>query len=344
MKPQGTLSNIARRCSVSESTVSRVLNNSTAGRFSASKEVRERILKVAGELNYRPSIAARNLSSTKSHLVAVLGIDGLWTDRIGPAEEAVAALAPTLDEAGYEICMQFISNRHSAFDPPGLRVDGVVAVGPRNDSDIEALERIGVPYVSVNGVVGRRGSSVRPDDRLGTRLALEHLVELGHRKIAYLDHASVDADHPSVADRRDAFAQAQAELAFDSPKLDLPLLGRKETWDNYYEPFLRAAVQRGGATAVLAYSHHAAIAVLRTAHEIGLSAPRDFSLICFNNEPMVRLTVPSLTAVDVPASQMGYTAARLLLDQMAEGEADAEHVVLDESLVVRESTAPPRAR
>ena len=93
----GTLSEVARRCSVSQSTVSRVLNNSTKGRFSVSPEVRERILHAARELNYRPSIAARNLTVSKTHLVAVLGVAGIWSDRVGPVEEAVGAMAAALD-------------------------------------------------------------------------------------------------------------------------------------------------------------------------------------------------------------------------------------------------------
>src|SRR5581483_3746709 len=100
----GSLMEVARRCAVSQSTVSRVLNNSKHGRFSVSSEVREKIVRVARELNYRPSIAARNLAVTKTRLVAVLGVAGIWSDRVGPLEEAVGALAKALDGAGYEIC------------------------------------------------------------------------------------------------------------------------------------------------------------------------------------------------------------------------------------------------
>src|ERR1700722_9739772 len=104
-----SLVEVARRCSVSQSTVSRVLNNAKHGRFSVSPQVRAKILKVAQELNYRPSIAARNLAVSKTNLVAVLGIKGFWSDRVGPLEEAINGLAKTLDRQGYEICVQFMS-------------------------------------------------------------------------------------------------------------------------------------------------------------------------------------------------------------------------------------------
>lgn len=343
------LMEVARRCSVSQSTVSRVLNNSKHGRFSVSNAVRDRILKVAQELNYRPSIAARNLTVSKTKLVAVLGVEGIWSDRVGPLEEAVGALAKSLDQAGYEICVQFISLRHGPFELPPLRVDGVVAVGPTSLDDLEVLERSEVPYVSLDGVVGKRGLQVIPDDAGGTRIALRHLVDLGHRRIAYLDHPSIAATHLSVFTRRNAFIESAREMGFEIPKLEVPRLSDNDPWDSYYEPFLRRAVIDTKATAILAYSHYGALSLLRTAHDLGLSVPNDFSLVCFNNEPVISLSVPSLTAVDVPSALMGDAAAQLLLREMNldESSGDGEKYrpkcrKLEERLIVRESTSPPK--
>lgn len=362
----GTLLEVARRCSVSQSTVSRVLNNTRQGRFSVSSEVRARILKVADEVNYRPSFAARNLAATSTKLIAVLGVGGIWADRLGPGEMAVGAMSPILDRAGYELCVQFYSQRHAAFAPPALRVDGVVVVSVAEAGDLDALEATGIPYISVNGLAGPRGSRVVPDDVRGTRLAVRHLLDLGHRRIAYLDHPCVGALHPSVADRRATFAECVDEMGFEAAAVRVPRLPTNAPWDSYYEPFLRDAIVAQGATAVLAYSHHGALALMRKAHEMGLSVPRDFSLACFNNEPAVQLSIPSLTAVDVPAVRMGQVAAELLLRQMNEqpavpagaraaietlGTADVPaaawepvEIRLEETLIVRESTAPPGGR
>jgi len=333
---------VARRCDVSQSTVSRVLNNSKQGRFSVSPKVRAKILKVARELNYRPSIAARNLAVGKTHLVAMLGITGFWSDRVGPVEEALGALSRSMDSAGYEICMQFVSFRRDPFDLPMLRVDGIVAVAPQTSDHLEALEESGIPYVSVDGVVGERGLQVVPDDADGTRKALEHLVGLGHRRIAYLDNPTESASHLSVFVRREAFAQCAKEMNFEAPVLNLPKLPSGVSWDSHYRPFLQRAVVDSKSTAVLAYSHYGALSLLRTAHDMGLSVPKDFSLICFNNEPMLGLSIPSITAVDVPAMALGQAAADLLLKEMAGLEKlEQRSVKLPESLVLRESTAPP---
>jgi LacI family transcriptional regulator len=183
-------------------------------------------------------------------------------------------------------------------------------------------------------------------------MALRHLVELGHRRIAYLDHPSVDATHLSVFTRRDAFAQAAKELQFETPKVEVPSLSGLAPWDSYYEPFLRRTVIEGNATAVLAYSHYGALSLLRTAHDLGLSVPKDFSLVCFNNEPVISLSIPSLTAVDVPSAAMGEAAAQILLHEMrgegANGEGNRDDGAkpvcrkLEERLIVRESTTTPK--
>jgi LacI family transcriptional regulator len=337
------LMEVARRCAVSESTVSRVLNKSKHGRFSVSAEVQARILQVARELNYRPSIAARNLAVNKTNLVAVLGIGGFWSDQVGPVEEAVGAMAKTLDGAGYDICVQFMSLRYGPYELPPLRVDGVVAVGPSSVNDIRHLEESDVPYVSVNGVAGERGLQVVPDDAGGTHAALKHLVDFGHRRIAYLDHPSVTASHPSVFVRREEFKRAAGELGFESPSLTVSRLPSDAPWDSYYQPFLEETFLRGRASAVLAYSHFGALSLLRKAHDMGLSVPRDFSLVCFNNEPVTRMSIPSITAVDVPSIPMGEAAAKLLLARMKGEEPSLSRCVkLEESLIVRESTAPPK--
>src|ERR1700733_11937299 len=167
-KQVGSLMEVARRCSVSKSTVSRVLNGSKHGRFSVSPAVREKIVRVARELNYRPNIAPRNLTISKTHLVAVLGLHGFWSDCVAPVDEAAAAMAKVLDEAGYEIYVQFMTPRRNPFDMPSLRVDGIVAVSPWNQEELASLDKSEIPYISLDGACGERGVRIYPDDADGT--------------------------------------------------------------------------------------------------------------------------------------------------------------------------------
>ena len=339
----GTLSELARRCSVNPSTVSRVLNNSMAGRFSVSSQVRKLIVDTAREINYRPNLAARNLTANNTNLVAVLGVAGMTPDRVGPVKEAITVLAQVLDEANYDICVQFSSKRVGRFDLPPLRVDGLIAVGAQTDADVAALDSLDIPHVGINGRIGKNGSSISPDDTRRTYIALKHLVDLGHRRIARLDHWVTFTADPSVHERHDAFLRVATELGVQCPRLTMPLLPASTAWDSYYEPFIRQTIIEGGATAVLAYSHQSALSLFRKAHDIGLRIPADFSLVCFINDPVLQLSVPSITAIDVSSSQMGHMAATILLRNMgAVAEMNPVHLHLDETLFVRESSGPPK--
>ena len=342
-KPLGTLADLAKICEVHPSTVSRVLNNSNKGRFSVSPDVRQRIIEAAAKLQYQPSVAARNLTVGKTQLIAVMGLGGFYSDHVGPIEHAVSAMGKALDRAGYEICVQLVSTRHGPYAMPPLRVDGAVAIFAQSEADIDALDTLGVPYVTVHGVTGKRGSSVSFDDARGTRIALKHLVDLGHRRIAYLGNLSIGAKHPSVRERREAYYAASFEMGFEIPQVALQTMPPGTEWEAYYAPFVRSAIIEGGATAVLAYSHQGALGLMRTAHDLGLKVPDDFSLVCFNNEPSARLSIPSLTAVDLPAARMGELAAEILIRAMTSpSPMTPVHVRLDESLVPRESTSRPK--
>lgn len=342
-KISSNLKEVARQCCVSQSTVSRILNNTKHGRFSVSTAVRDRVLKVAQELNYRPSMAARNLTISKTNLIAVLGLSRIESDHVGPEEEAISAMTKMLDSHGYDIWMQFPSHRHGAFELPSLRFDGVVAVGPTSLNDLQALESSDLPYVSLDGLVGPRGMQVIPDDAQGTRMAVEHLKSLGHHRIAYFGNPSATALHPGVFARQESFVAALREFGMESPDLDPPRLMGDVSWDSTYEPFLKRAVVQGGATAVLAYSHFVALSLLRTGRDLGLNVPDDFSLVCFNNIPVLKLTTPSLTAIDLPSMAMGQAAAELLLQSINQSaSAPSRTQKLAETLVVRESSSRPR--
>jgi LacI family transcriptional regulator len=337
-----SITEVARRCSVNKSTVSRVLNNTKLGRYTISSALRNRILKVAQELNCRPSAAARSLSDTPTHLIGVLGVGGIWPDHVGPEEESIDAMAKSLDAHGYEICMQFTSIRRGLFDLPPLRVDGIVTVGATNLDDLQKLEESGLPYVSVNGVVGPHGTQVIPDDTQGTRMAVEYLKSLGHKRIAYFDNPTIAASHPGIFARRKSFAASLREFGLESPPSDLPNLPKDVPWDSAYAPFLKDAIVEGGATAVLAYSHFIAISLLRVGHDMGLRVPNDFSLMCFNNVPFLKLTTPALTAIDLPSGAMGQAAAEMLLQAISKGKRISRKTrKLKETLIIRESTAAP---
>jgi DNA-binding LacI/PurR family transcriptional regulator len=342
VKGTTTLKQIADRCSVDTSTVSRVLNNSHDRRFSVSQAVRNRIFNVTKELDYRPNVAARNLSVRKTHLIAVLGISKIEYGHIGPREESISALIKAFDVKGYDICVQLLRLRREAFEMPPLRVDGIVAVGPTSLDDLQTLEISDLPYVSLNGVVGARGSQVVANDCQGMWIAIEHLKSLGHTRIVYLNNPCDSSFHSHNLPRDAIFAQMMLDYGLQSPIVNLAKLTGMEFEDFSYEQFLRRSVIENKSTAVIADSHIIALSILRAAHDLSLTVPGDFSLICFNNMPELKFAIPSVTAVELPSAAMGCAAAELLFCAInKENCKKPRRIMLDETLILRESTAAP---
>lgn len=330
------LTDIARICGVSAATVSRVLNRDA--HFSARPEVRQRIIEVAQQMGYAPDLAARNLNRGKTHIIGVFGSPYTHLGE-GINDALFQGIGEAMRSRDYDVFFELSSPEPTDRALPFWRFDGAILIQSPRPEVVAELDRRRVPYVTVNEIVGKPVASVLVDDVMGTRRALEHLVGLGHRRIAYANVLKGYFQHYSVKDRHDtlvAFAQEHnLELApGHDQEFSLP------------EVFLRQAVIEFGATAVLSYDHRIAVAILGAAYRLGLKIPEDFSLVCFNDEFPVAVVYPPLTVVAVSGQAMGRTAARLLLQVLRSGTVPdtPSQVRLPETLVVRASTAPPRSR
>jgi DNA-binding LacI/PurR family transcriptional regulator len=196
-----------------------------------------------------------------------------------------------------------------------------------------------VPYVCVNERAGTPVAQVLADDVKGTRLAVEHLHQLGHRRIAYANPRATYLPHYSVAERSETLVGA-------ARKHKMTLAAGHDVPFSSAEEFLRESVVGAGATAVLTYDHRIAVALVGAAYGMDLRIPRDFSLVCFNDLFPVALMPPPLTAITVPGREMGRLGADLLLNSLG-SEAPAKgikEIRVPEHLVVRESTAAPPRR
>jgi LacI family transcriptional regulator len=199
-----------------------------------------------------------------------------------------------------------------------------------------------VPYVCINERAGTPVAQVLADDVKGARLAVEHLHQLGHRRIAYGNARATYLTHYSVAERYETVVEA-------ARKHRMALAAGHDVPFSSAEEFLRESVVKAGATAVVTYDHRIAVALVGAAYGMDLRIPRDFSLICFNDLFPVSLMPPPLTAITVPGQEMGRLGADLLLNSLgSEGAAasakEVKEIRVPEHLVVRESTAAPPGR
>ncbi len=328
------LKDVAAACGVSIGTVSRVLNHDES--FSAREEVRQRILEAAEQLGYAPDLAARNLNRGETQIVGVFGDPDTHIGE-GINDAVFEGIAEAVRNQDYDVFFDVTSKHSTGRKLPFWRFDGAILIQSPLPEVVEELDRRYVPYVSVNETVGTPIASVLADDVMGATRMMEHLAELGHRRIAYANAAKGYFKHYSVPDRHDTIQAFCREYGLTLvPGHDEDFLSADQ--------FLRRAVIEHGATAILAYDHRIVVRILGTAYRLGLTVPKDFSLACFNDEFPVAELYPPITVVAVSGKAMGRTAATILLDVMRSSESPerSSTLRLEEKVVVRASTAPPK--
>lgn len=333
-----SIKDVARDVGVSTATVSRALR----GLPRVSDETRERVLEAASRLGYVASPHAAGLASGQTRTVAVIVpfvTRWYFSTVIHGAEQVLRA-------QGYDLLLYNLAGdpqaRHRVFQTHLLskRVDAilVLALAPTPD-ELRWLEHH-APPVSFVGCEAALGSSVRIDDVLVARTAMAHLVELGHRRIAYVGGDTSDAlDNTSPLARLRGYraALASAGLSQD-PELEIEadwtVHGGILAWQTV------AALPKR-PTAIFAASDEMAIGLIHAARKAGLQVPEDLSVIGIDDYEMSELF--DLTTVAQPTEEQGRVAARQMLDAIDGGEAGRtpRRVVLPTRLVVRGSTRAP---
>ncbi|MFE7856634.1 LacI family DNA-binding transcriptional regulator [Streptomyces sp. NPDC057403] len=331
MKPP-TIRDVAEQAGVSKSLVSLVLRGSEQVR----PEKREAVLRAVRELGYRPNAAARSLSEQRTRTVGVL-LDDLRNPWF---VELLDGLNSLLHAAGLHMLLADARlNRRTGQDLTGpfldLGVDGLVVVGTL--PDLAALgavaERIPVVVAGAREAAPAGVDVVAGDDELGARLVTEHLIGLGHRRIAHI------AGYGAVGGlRRRSFEAAMrehglAELAVVEPS-DM-------TEEGGYRTTVRLLSRPERPTAVFAVNDIASVGALSAAEELGLRVPHDVSVVGYDNTSISRLRHVWLTTVDGAGHEVGRRAARCLLDRFERPEGAGRLHLAAPALEIRGTTAAP---
>src|SRR3954447_22493691 len=292
VRERPTITDVARLCGVTPATVSRVLNGKK--KFSTSEAVRERIVATAQKLGYVPDLSARNLNRRTTHIIGLFASPQTHLAE-GINESLLEGIAETLHAGGYDVFFEL--SALGARSMPSWRFDGAILMQAPKPETVTELDRRRVPYVCVNERVGNPVASVLADDVMGMNHALEHLVQLGHRRIAYANARASYFSHYSVTDRYETLLTGVRER-------NLELVDGHDSSFSSPSDFLRDAVVEGKATAVITYDHHIATTLTGAAPQLGLRIPEHFSLICFNDVSPIALLPPPLTAVAVSGREM----------------------------------------
>jgi LacI family transcriptional regulator len=321
---------------VSRTTVSFVLNQ-RAG-IKIPDDTRRRVLDAAATLGYYPNSVARQLARGASRTIGlVLRQSPEQVANDGLLAETLRGLASAARAADHRVLVETIVPGEGTYANlvRSGRTDGLVVSGPRyDDEELVELARDGFPVVIQGSLPGLDVPSVDVDNEAGARLAVEHLLALGHRRIACITNASIayTAASERVAGYREVLAAAGiaeepgmiAEGAFDAHS------GHRAVAE---------ILARSTPDAIFVASDVVAIGVIAGLREAGLSVPGDVSVVGFDAIPLAAYLDPPLTTISLPAHDLGRAAGIALLDRIA-GRPVAGRTLLPTELIVRASTAP----
>ncbi len=338
-KKKVNIKDVAAKAGVHPSTVSRVLNPDTASMV--SRPVAERVTSIASEMGYKRSPMASGLRTGRSYTVGVLIPD--LTNPIFPP--IVRGIERSLGERGYIAILADSDNNkkdeHAILDSMKSRhVDGLIlATAHRKDLAVNTCIDEQIPLVLVNRSIDSHAvTEVINDDEKGISLAIEHLLELGHRSIAYLGGPP---DTSTGRDRHQAFKKIMRAHGLE-PDPELIVNCAAFTEPEGHLGFLSLLKKHRHFSAVVAANDLLALGCFDALQESELRCPQDISVTGFNDTPFMDRLSPPLTTVQIPLDEMGAKAAQLLLNLIRDPQIDSETIKLKPKLVVRGSTAKPR--
>ncbi len=326
-----TLHELAKAADCSVSTVSRALTNS---KHPVNHATREKILALAHELGYRPNLAARSLKTERTNTIGlvVYNIFGPFTG------DLIRGIQEYLKNHGY-FSVIISTNWDPELEGEAVQqllsryIDGVIFVEPWRDETNATLDLANKPYVYVYRLFeGDSTNSVILDDLHGGRLAVEHLVKLGHRRIAY-----INGPHGWVTSK-ERLESYRAVLLENGIPYD-PTLIEEGTWE--VQSGYRAAQKFLGLqvrpTAIFAGNDLMALGAIYAIQEAGLNVPKDIAIVGYDDREIASLSNPTITTVCTPSFEMGKTAARLIVERL-ERQADLKDPIrVQGRLIIRES-------
>nr|MDT0657398.1 LacI family DNA-binding transcriptional regulator [Micromonospora sp. DSM 115978] len=337
------MTDVARLAGVSHQTVSRVINDHPRVRA----ETRERVLRAMAELSYRPNAMARGLASRRSRVLGVVSFD---TILFGPAS-TLLGIERAARAAGYGVsivALERVDRRGvlaavEALDGQG--VDGVIIIAPQMAAAaaLHSLPR-GMAAVAVEAGQDSGLPSVSVDQIAGARLAVQHLLEQGHRTVW---HISGPSDWLEARDRIEGWRRTLAEAGATVPPI---ISGDWSARSGYIAG--TALAGNPDVTAVFAGNDQMALGLLRALHERGVRVPQDISVVAFDDIPEAEFMLPPLTTIRQDFDEVGRRSMATLLQLLdateVAGRSSADVLAavrpvapVQPTLVLRASTAAP---
>jgi LacI family transcriptional regulator len=332
-----TIRDVAQMCGVSKSTVSVILNDSPAS-SRLPQETQLRVRAAAVRLGYRPSWRARALANRRTHTVGVLYAPPMPLIVRGNYEGIMTGINDTLQRSGYHVMFVPLGEDPATWGDLLMdqRMDGCLVLSRLYDALATLLRQTRMPVALVNADTTLNLPVCIADEFDGAAQNTQHLLDLGHERIVFF--LGDQPPHHSVTQRVGGYEQTLAQAGKSQ---------HARVVTGKVQDFAAAVAEedpRRRPTAVIVYTHFAAISLLKLFWECGVRVPQDVSVATFSNSYPVAEVIPPLTTAALPTEEMGRIAAEMVIEQIrTSGEAEPRRVVLKETLIVRKSTAPVEA-
>lgn len=329
-----TIRDIAERAGVSAQTVSRVIND----RDGVSDKVRARIKRIIQELDYQPNQAAQVLKSQRTYLIEVILVDIGYMGEMGDTLSEISNFAVDM---GYDVLFSTIKESQlegTMKKAVSRMVEGIVMIAPRlsySDSELVSLSQ-NIPFVRMGNLTGTTLPSVTYDFRLGTRLIIDHLVELGHRHVAEI---SGPLDQLNALARHEEW---KASLLSHGLKPG-PSINTQYGMQYGYDAAIKLLESGEPFTAIFAGNDDLALGAIRALTEAGIDIPGDVSIVGFDDAQHAQFLIPPLTTIRLDFGALGKIAAKYLVELIEDPDADTYQRVLPPELIIRNSTAPVKS-
>jgi LacI family transcriptional regulator len=337
-----TSQDVADYAGVSRTTVSLVLNN--VDNIKISPATRQRVLESADTLGYIPDAAAQTLAGRRSRIIGLIltrrphhiASDVFLTQILNGLFEIV-------HENGMRLLVDIVEPQHQKEAYLQMaranRIDGILLSGPRADDEaLNALEEDGFPAVLIGQLPGANFCSVDVDNRAAARMAVDHLLNLGHTRIACITNANLS--YTAAADRLDGYRQAlhSRGLAFDP---DLVREGDFDVESGYIQ--MHDLLEKGAQfTAAFVASDALALGAKAALRERGWRIPEQIALVGFDDLPYAQYLDPPLTTVRISAVELARQASAMLFRVMDGDGPACRQITLDTQLIVRKSCGAER--
>lgn len=332
-----TSQDVANLAGVSRTTVSLVLNNVEG--FKIRRDTRQRVIKAARELGYVPDAAAQALASRRARIIGLILTrfpHQISTDAF--ITQILEGLFDIIHQNDMRLLIDIIEpeHQHEAYLQlvRANRIDGILLSGPRLDDDaLRVLETENFPTVLIGQLPNASFCSVDVDNRAAATMAVAHLINLGHERIAFISNAPLT--YTAAVDRKDGYRIALEKAGI--PYAENLVRSADFTVESGYQQMADLLESELEFSAVFVASDIVALGAKSAILRHGLKIPQDIALVGFDDLPFAQYVDPSFTTIHLPTIDLARRATELLIKLLEGEQPDSSHILLETDLVIRES-------